>query len=325
MTIGRMVALSGALASIALVAAVAEVAASPAEWTSASGLLPTQVCPAWTLVDEASPENPSLAAGGPLTLSTDVTAEDMFYRQSPPLITFPAGTTTTIEAGVRFVSGSNDLASRRAIGIFFNTGSLANTLYIGQDEAFLLTGVVTAGPSASVQTDDAVHTYRIEIATDNTIAVFYDGVVAPILTGSMFADSSPAQVAWGDGTGNAFGVSEWTFFRHDADRGQAPPCPVAVTFRSLTASRTAAGGVLVRWRTASELQMLGYNVYRDVNGRRVRVNSKLIAAANASSARTYSYRDRKAGMGKALRYWIQAVNLDGSRRWYGPAQVGRGT
>jgi len=93
----------------------------------------------------------------------------------------------------------------------------------------------------------------------------------------------------------------------------------AVTFRSLSAT-AAAKGVLVRWRTASELGTLGFHVYRAVNGRRVRVDRKLVPARNASG-RTYSYLDRRAPRGKALRYWIQVVNLDGSRQWYGPARV----
>ena len=90
--------------------------------------------------------------------------------------------------------------------------------------------------------------------------------------------------------------------------------PVAVTMRSLRATRTR-GGVLVRWRTASEVDVLGFNVYRGVRGARVRVNRRLIAAHGAGS---YSFVDRRAHAG---RYWVQLVNLDGSRSWYGPARV----
>ena len=98
---------------------------------------------------------------------------------------------------------------------------------------------------------------------------------------------------------------------------QAPG--TAATMRSLSASRAAPSGhVNVRWRTASELDMLGFNVYREVNGKRTRVNTKLIAGKGRG---LYSFLDRKAPKGKSVRYWIQAVNLDGSRSWYGPARV----
>jgi hypothetical protein len=95
--------------------------------------------------------------------------------------------------------------------------------------------------------------------------------------------------------------------------------PVAARFRSLSASSTG-NGALVRWRTASEVNALGFNVYRAVQGRRVRVNARLIPARGAGA---YSFLDRRAPHAKALRYWIQLVNLDGSRSWYGPARVAR--
>jgi len=93
--------------------------------------------------------------------------------------------------------------------------------------------------------------------------------------------------------------------------------PSAVTFRSLSAARST-NGVQVRWSTASEIDTLGFNVYREVNGKRVRANAKLIAGKGRG---LYSFLDRKAPKGKTVRYWIQVVNLDGSRRWHGPARV----
>ena len=95
--------------------------------------------------------------------------------------------------------------------------------------------------------------------------------------------------------------------------------PTAVSFRSLSASRTATGA-LIRWRTGSESRTLGFHVYRQVGSTRVRVSSRLIAASARGS---YAFVDRKAPRGKSLHYWIQSVGLDGSRRWHGPARVGR--
>jgi len=87
----------------------------------------------------------------------------------------------------------------------------------------------------------------------------------------------------------------------------------------ITASRTAAG-TLVRWRTGSEIQTLGFNVYRELKGKSVRLNPRLIAASGRGS---YSFLDRKAPKAGGVRYSIQTVGLDGSRSWYGPAQVVR--
>ncbi len=97
-----------------------------------------------------------------------------------------------------------------------------------------------------------------------------------------------------------------------------------VSFRSLSASAKARG-TLVRWSTGSEIDTLGFNVYREVSGRRIRINMRLIAAQNGDRGRAYSFLDRSAPRTKPARYWIQVVNLDGSRAWYGPARVAKGT
>ncbi len=93
----------------------------------------------------------------------------------------------------------------------------------------------------------------------------------------------------------------------------------AVTMRSISATSSRAGN-LVRWSTASEVDTLGFHVYREVNGKRVRANARMIAAKGSGS---YSFLDRKAPKGKTVRYWVQEVAADGSRSWYGPARVAR--
>jgi hypothetical protein len=91
----------------------------------------------------------------------------------------------------------------------------------------------------------------------------------------------------------------------------------AVTVTSLSAVR-AHGRVAVRWRTGSEAQLLGFNVYRERAGRRVAVSRTLIPANGRLAGARYAYVDRHPSQGKA-RYWLQAVRSNGSRSWYGPA------
>ena len=92
--------------------------------------------------------------------------------------------------------------------------------------------------------------------------------------------------------------------------------PSAVAFRSGSAVRTKAG-VVVRWKTASEVDTLGFNVYRLVNGKLVHANKHLILVHGGA----YSFVDRKAPSARNLRYRIQAVHTDGSRSWFGPLAV----
>ncbi len=96
--------------------------------------------------------------------------------------------------------------------------------------------------------------------------------------------------------------------------------PTAVRMLSLSAVRTSRG-VSVRWRTASSVDTLGFNVYRERRGQRVRLNHNLIPAASGVAGRRYSFLDRRPV--RASRYWIQAVSTDGSRSWYGAVSAVR--
>jgi hypothetical protein len=85
-------------------------------------------------------------------------------------------------------------------------------------------------------------------------------------------------------------------------------------------ARREHGTVVLRWRVGSEARTLGYNVFRQVAGKRMRVNARLISRASQTGLHLYEYADRAAA--GAARYWLQQVRLDGSRTWEGPVSVG---
>jgi len=99
---------------------------------------------------------------------------------------------------------------------------------------------------------------------------------------------------------------------------------LAVTVSALAATRTGRS-VTIRWRTGSELDTLGFNVYRErVDGRRIRLNARLIPALSLTRGTfrgSYSYLDRRAPRRARLRYWLQAVDSSGHRTWHGPVTV----
>ena len=91
----------------------------------------------------------------------------------------------------------------------------------------------------------------------------------------------------------------------------APPsAPTAVTLRSFVARRSSRD-VLLRWRTASEAGLLGFNVYRG----RTRLARALIPARGGAGGSSYSYLDRAAPHGRLLRYRLQAVSANGTPVW----------
>jgi beta-glucosidase len=83
--------------------------------------------------------------------------------------------------------------------------------------------------------------------------------------------------------------------------------PTAARVSSFTARR-AGRSLVLRWRTASENGLLGFDVYR----RGTRLNAALIPARHRAGGASYVYRDRFRGASKGY-YTLEAVRFDGSR------------
>ncbi len=97
-----------------------------------------------------------------------------------------------------------------------------------------------------------------------------------------------------------------------------PLNPTAVTLDAFSAQRDPAG-VLVQWRTSSERDTLGFNVWRAAGSDRasaVKINQALILAQGPSGGR-YTFAD--AGADGTHSYWIEEIELSGASLFYGPA------
>jgi hypothetical protein len=123
----------------------------------------------------------------------------------------------------------------------------------------------------------------------------------------------------------AFPLGTTTVDASVTDNGGSASCTFQVTVNAMTAvtlhgmsARWTPSGVRVRWTVAPALTFAGFNVHRQTGRLRVRANVKLVPGGG----RTYSFVDRHAPRAHALRYWIEAVGLDGSRSWYGPLRTG---
>lgn len=103
-----------------------------------------------------------------------------------------------------------------------------------------------------------------------------------------------------------------------------PFAPTAIELASFGAE-AQGGGVLLTWKTASELDNLGFNLYsadaRD--GQRVQINERLIpskVSGNALGA-TYTFLDETAAPGQTYYYWLQDVDVHGLIGTHGPAEA----
>ncbi|MFN2468419.1 MAG: hypothetical protein ABR521_09880 [Gaiellaceae bacterium] len=91
------------------------------------------------------------------------------------------------------------------------------------------------------------------------------------------------------------------------------PTAVAVT-RLSAASRGRS--VAVRWRTAAETDVAGFNLYRSSGARTLKLNRSLIAAKRSgrSAGAGYTFVDRRPSAGSST-YRLQTVDLSGKRSW----------
>ncbi len=103
----------------------------------------------------------------------------------------------------------------------------------------------------------------------------------------------------------------------------AAPITTAVTLSSLTAT-AADGAVDLAWATASELQNLGFHLYRadSADGPYTRITSSLIPGLGSSpTGRSYSYRDGGLVNGRTYFYELEDVETTGRTERHGPVSA----
>jgi hypothetical protein len=207
-------------------------------WQASSGLLPTQVCPAWTLTD-TSASDPVLAPSG-LTIS-DTTGEDLFYVQTDALNVVPVPDPIVVEARMRFISGTSSANNRAPANVVITTAADTGTLFgIGPDEIFL-TGVGDVRTqTASVDTDGASHIYRVEVTAAGAVTVFYDGIAT--LTGTIYMSADAfgpvRRIIWGEGSHIASGAHVWESVAHNLATCPSGTTSTTTTLASATTSTT---------------------------------------------------------------------------------------
>ena len=99
--------------------------------------------------------------------------------------------------------------------------------------------------------------------------------------------------------------------------------PTAVSIAKLEAF-TDGNGVRIEWATGGESKNLGFNVYRESNGRRELINPTLIAGSAIKSTATlqvtggnYGWTDNGFYSVNPT-YWLEDIDLDGTKTLHGP-------
>ena len=111
--------------------------------------------------------------------------------------------------------------------------------------------------------------------------------------------------------------------------------PTRITLRSFDAhfvtDRSGAQRVALAWKTGGEAHNLGFNVYREQNGNRVRMNPSVIAgsallmrgALPRHAGRSYLWMD-PSGAVAGSSYWLEDIDVNGTRTMHGPISISGG-
>jgi Peptidase family C25 len=105
--------------------------------------------------------------------------------------------------------------------------------------------------------------------------------------------------------------------------------PTAAKMSSFRAIPSDDGRVLIQWSTGAEVDNLGFNVYREQNGTRIRITPQLLAGsallagpgAKLTSGNSYVWLDAPPG-GNQAKYLLEDVDLNGKSAWNGPIAIG---
>ncbi len=108
--------------------------------------------------------------------------------------------------------------------------------------------------------------------------------------------------------------------------GLSDEAPTVATAVSFTASQ-AGRSVLVEWETASEIDNLGFNLYRaeSEDGVRIKLNEALIPSQmppGSPVGAAYEFVDEAIELGVVYDYWLEAVDIHGQAETYGPVSAG---
>ncbi len=100
--------------------------------------------------------------------------------------------------------------------------------------------------------------------------------------------------------------------------------PTAIRMFDTNLEQDGDGNVRIEWTTSFEVDNLGFNLYRETSGGRVKVNPSLIpgsalfaAKRQLDSGRSYAWKDT-VGQGEFAQYTIEDLDLNGQRTLHGP-------
>jgi hypothetical protein len=146
------------------------------------------------------------------------------------------------------------------------------------------------------------------------------------LTFTTDSDEEYTKTVWVEGREHNFEFTfpeaiNWVYFDKDVWLLQTNVVNIGVVLDHFRA-RPAERGVALSWATSSEKDFAGFNLYREDAAReadgdaKVKINEELITGRSP-----YRFVDAKTSPDAEYKYWLEAVDLNGARQTFGPAEV----
>ncbi len=260
--------------------------------------------------------------GGP---TTSATAE-----------TEPNNTTATANsAGNKYFSGSlAGPAPSTDVDIFSFTANAGDLIFLSLDgdpcrDATPINGqlaLLDSGGATLISVNDGGSTSSTTSGAGSLTATTPNSPAEGLVWRATTTGTYYARVSIGTSSATAIGAGDYLLSIFTG-------APTAAKFNN-DAARAAASatrygdGVSVTWRSGFEVDNLGFNVYRDENGKRLRVNSQLIAGSalmvgagtSLGAGRSYAWFDNTPAS-HSSQYFIEAIDLNGESTWYGPVSA----
>lgn len=258
--------------------------------------------------------------GGPPLVPFIVQRLNYVSGTNPP----STGNTTRVEVFVELINPTGTALTSPSITSFVPASVGGNVTYAFVAGSLSVTQGTTSGPTAGTIT----WTPGTIAAGTSFIRMRYRIDVTPISAGRKAVTGTPAA----NGTqatytpAHSSGVAD--------TRTVGPICELALsTGTTLTATAVEMtelsatpynDAALVEWRTGSELNNLGFNVYRSTSadGNYVQINGSLILGLLTSAAGgNYYFVDQDVVAGQTYYYLVEDIDLNGQAKKHGPVSA----
>ena len=156
----------------------------------------------------------------------------------------------------------------------------------------------------------------------------YDGHIGTLdeATLKIFRNDGSGWQEWADYTldtvNNTITANGVTAFSDWGLGDEESTLPVELS--SFTAIATTENFVQINWETQSEIDLSGYNIYRNNEanfGNSQKINIELISGNNSSTGANYEYIDEIINASGIVYYWLESVDLDGTIEIFGPVSI----